>query len=124
RVALAAVVQHAGPDAVELPSDLLDVGLGEVGDRVVGLLGDRRHRGLLQWSIGVDQWSRWQAPAAELMQVWILMPPGSVSPGTAVVTAPSRRSRTEPSLSGRTQPMQMPIRHPLGISTPASSAAS
>ena len=47
-----------------------------------------------------------------------------VSPGMAVVMAPLRRSRTEPSFSGRTQPMQMPMRQPLGIRTPASSAAS
>ena len=44
--------------------------------------------------------------------------------GDAVVSSPLRRSRTAPSRSGSTQPKQMPIRQPLGIRTPASSAAS
>ena len=66
----------------------------------------------------------WQAPAAALMQVWILTPSGPVSPGTATVSAPLRRSRTAPDFIGMTQPMQMPIRQPLGMRTPAPSAAS
>ena len=60
---------------------------------------------LLQgWSCVVigGQWSRWQSPAAAWMQVWTLM--AGPSPGTAVVMAPVRRSRTLPSLSGSTQP--------------------
>ena len=48
------------------------------------------------------QWSRWQSPAAAWIQVWILM--AGPSPGTAVVTAPVRRSRTLPSFNGSTQP--------------------
>ena len=59
-------------------------------------------------------------PAAALMQVWIFTP----SPGTAVVSAPLRRSRTAPDSSGTTQPKQMPIRQPEGMSTPAASPAS
>ena len=44
------------------------------------------------------QWSMVQAPAAALMQVWMGTPSGPVSPGTATVIAPLRRSRTAPSL--------------------------
>src|SRR3954453_17125530 len=58
--------------------------------------------------------SRWQEPAAAEMQVWIFTP----SPGSAVVTSPLRRARTEPSLSGMTQPKHPPIRQPAGISCP------
>ena len=39
------------------------------------------------------------------------------------MTSPVRKSLTEPSSSGRTQPKEMPIRQPDGISTPASSPA-
>ena len=127
RVAGAAAVEDVLADGVELDADLLDVGLGEVRDRVGlaedGLLLDRGHVDLLRGVVEVRrQWSMWHGPAAALMQVCTLMSP--VSPGTAVVIAPLRRSRTLPSRSGMTQPMQMPIRQPLGISIPASSAAS
>ena len=61
-----------------------------------------------------------QVPAAADTQVWIWTP----SPGAAMVMSPLRRSRTAPWRSGATQPKQMPIRHPDGISTPAASPAS
>ncbi len=47
-----------------------------------------------------------------------------LSPGSATVSCPSRRSRTAPSRSGSTQLKQMPIRQPDGISTPAASPES
>ncbi len=86
----------------------LDVGLGEVGDRVwacfwivvmsdPSVLGGRgRSRASLirWWEMG--QWSMWQGPAAALMQVWTLI--GAALAGDAVVMAPLRRSRTLPSL--------------------------
>ena len=135
----AAGVEDLLADGVELDADLLDVGLGEVRDRAVlaehGLLLDRGHvrisfsrpplveqRGTSVSNLGLGQWSMWQGPAAALMQVCTFTSP--LSPGTAVVMAPLRRSRTLPSRSGMTQPMQMPMRHPLGINMPAASAAS
>ena len=59
-------------------------------------------------------------PAAAEMQVCTR----TLSPSTAVVIEPSRRSRTAPSVIGSTQLKQMPIRQPDGISTPAASPAS
>ena len=64
--------------------------------------------------------SRWHGPAAADTQVWMM----TGSSGSAVVRSPVRRSRTPPSVRGTTQPKQMPIRQPDGISTPASSPAS
>ena len=104
-------------DRVELDADLLDVLRGEVGDRVVGLLLHDGH-GCPLVSDQCGQWSMSHAPAAAEMQVWM----GRRRPGAAVVISPLRRSRTAPSRRGRTQPKQMPIRHPDGISTPAASA--
>ena len=59
-----------------------------------------------------------QGPAAADTQVWMR------TPGSASVISPVRRSRTAPALSGVMQPKQMPIRHPDGMSTPASSPTS
>ena len=50
RVALAAAVDHALPDRVELDAEHLDVLGREVRDRVVGLLLDRGHRWLFSFS--------------------------------------------------------------------------
>ena len=121
--------------AFQIADDLLDVeGDVEVVGKATGkdadagkatfvsLLGVDRAR--TQARVLVDQWASVHGPAAALMHVWMGTPPGPVSPGTAVVSAPLRRSRTAPSLSGITQPMQMPIRHPLGMRTPALSATS
>src|SRR5690606_22975289 len=119
RVALAAGVEHLLPDGVELVADRLDVLGGEVRDRVGGLLGDDGQGELLDQGMASSQ-----APAAAEMQVWMGTPSGPVSPGTAVVRAPLRRSRTAPERRGTTQPKHTPIRHPLGIRTPASSPAS
>ena len=59
-----------------------------------------------------------QGPAAADTQVWMR------TPGSASVISPVRRSRTAPALSGVTHPKQMPMRHPEGMSTPASSPTS
>ena len=106
-------------DRVELDADLLDV-LGGSGGRS-GLVG--ASSGSTVMSSGVVLSSvvdvAGAGGGARCRSGW--RPP---SPGAAVVISPLRRSRTAPSRSGSTQPKQMPIRHPLGIRTPASSAAS
>ena len=79
---------------------------------------DRWAIGLTSLRCSVVTWrssvSMVQGPAAAEMQVWM----GMVSPGSAVVIWPSRRSRTAPSRRLSTQLKQMPIRQPDGISTP------
>ena len=77
----------------------------QVGDRVLG--SSSGSWSCHSWRVGDrgcrDQRSKVHGPAAALMQVWTRTPPGSVSPGTAVVRSPLRRSRTAPLSSGVTQ---------------------
>ena len=107
-------------DGVELDADLLDVGLGEVGDRALRLLLDRGHVSLLRWvrrSVvevagaggGVDA-------GLDLDRAGLAGDRG----GDLAVAQVAHRAF----VIGSTQPMQMPMRHPLGIRTPAASAAS
>ena len=127
RVGLAAGVEDVLADGVELVADLLDVLGGEVGDRVVGLLLDGSHG--LPWfavecGLGSRRWSVVDVAGA----------------GGGVDAGLDRARRRLPGRGGgelavaqvahgalaqrQHAAQQMPIRQPLGIRTPASSAAS
>ena len=116
-VALAAAGDDLRADRVELAAEVLDVLRAQVRGGVVGLLLHGGHGGSSQSSIS-------QGPAAADTQVWTSTGRAGPLSGEAVVRSPLRRSRTAPSRSGATQPKQMPMRQPEGISTPASSPAS
>src|SRR5699024_9890615 len=105
----ARVHRHRGVD--DLGGTTGDAGIGGAGGR--GALEGRSHAVSWVWIV--------QVPATAEMQVCTFT---GGSSGVVVVRSPLRRSRTAPSVIGRTQPKQMPIRQPLGIRTPASSAAS